>query len=116
MKYVQHTDLVLIRRVTRPHADTQFVLGAPFRVGPWTVPMGFETDLASVPRAFRNLVSKVDGIEASVIHDWLYDRRLVPRDVADKVFFELLRDAVPAWKRWTMYAAVRTFGKGIYDT
>lgn len=112
----QKTDLVLVRRLERPRADTQFVLGADFIVGPYLVPKGFQTDLASVPRAVRSLVSKVDGIEASVVHDYLYHTRMVSRDEADRVFLDLLADAVPAWKRWSMFWAVRAFGGPIYDT
>ena len=36
------------------------------------VPAGFETDLNSVPRGFRWLVSVVDGIEGAIVHDFLY--------------------------------------------
>ena len=115
-KYIQHTDLVLLRQLERPASDTQFILAAAFRVGPWTVPGGFETDLASVPRLLRSIVSKVDGIEASIIHDWLYHSREVTRKEADRIFLDLLDGVVPEWRRRAMYWAVRAFGKGAYDT
>ncbi|MBP6203354.1 MAG: DUF1353 domain-containing protein [Azonexus sp.] len=77
-----------------------------------TVPAGFETDLASVPRL--PLVYMATGgtaNAAAVIHDYLYTKHIVPRDVADAV----LREAsavtrVPGWRRWAMWAAVRVFG------
>ena len=77
-----------------------------------TVPAGFETDLASVPRL--PLVYMATGgtaDKAAVIHDYLYTNHIVPRDVADAV----LREAsavtrVPGWRRWSMWAAVRVFG------
>ena len=106
----QKTDLVLRRSREAPNKGCQFVLGDIFVVGNWTIPVGFQTDLASVPIGMRNLVSRLDGIEASVVHDYLYRTGLVRRKTADAVFLELLRGSVPGWKRWIMWAGVRIGG------
>lgn len=81
-----------------------------------TVPAGFVTDYASVPRAPLTywLFGGV-GDEAAVVHDFLYEKGLVPRNVADEVYAEALAAcAVPAWRRGPMWAAVRLFGAGRY--
>jgi|SRR3569623_156707 len=77
-----------------------------------TVPAGFQTDLASVPRLpVVYWLTGATSNAAAVVHDYLYSTRILPRDVADAV----LREAsavtdVPAWRRGLMWAAVRVFG------
>jgi len=59
------------------------------------VPVGFETDLASVPQVFQGLIGKVGyWSQAAVVHDWLYHRHrlgldnTVTRKQADKILLE----------------------------
>ncbi|MFM0626911.1 DUF1353 domain-containing protein [Paraburkholderia xenovorans] len=55
----------------------------------FTVPAGFETDFASVPRTPVAFLPTADSAhEASAVHDWLYSERAVARDVADAVLRE----------------------------
>jgi len=110
----QKTDLVLRRRREAPRNSVKFILGDNFIVGDFTVPIGFDTDLASVPIGMRNLVSRLDGIEAAIVHDWLYRTGLVNRKEADDIFFELLKGSVPSWKRWAMWLGVRLGGQFSY--
>lgn len=80
------------------------------------VPEGFVTDFASVPRAPLTywLFGGV-GDEAAVIHDFAYEKGLVPRDVADDLYLEALEACgVAKWRRLAMWAAVRAFGAGRY--
>jgi len=81
-----------------------------------TVPEGFVTDFASVPRApFTYWLFGGIGDEAAVIHDFLYEKGLVPRELADRVYGEALTACgVPAWRRTAMVAAVRVFGASRY--
>jgi hypothetical protein len=82
----------------------------------YTVPKDYATDLASVPRGFRNIASKLDGVEASIIHDHAYEYGTVPRDVADALFLALMEAGGVSWmKRQVMYAAVRAGGWAIYS-
>lgn len=96
---------------------------------PICVPKDYETDLASVPRWGRWLVSRVGPhLEASVIHDWLFEAwhlctpPLKPtediRRFADDVFLAAMVEAkVSGWQRRLMLAAVRTcFGKRTFYT
>ena len=87
-----------------------------------TIPAGFRTDLASIPRPFRNIISKVGRhMRGAVVHDYLYRHRLhsgdwcwlaVPKKKADRIFKRIMEhDEVAGWKVWMMYNAVR-FGGG----
>lgn len=80
-----------------------------------TVPAGYRTDFASVPRFFwRILPPHGEYVPASVVHDWLCALRGetgIDSKTTHKVFLEAMEIlCVPAWKRWTMYQAVKWFG------
>jgi hypothetical protein len=77
-----------------------------------TVPAGFQTDLASVPRLPLVFLLAGDcAREAAVVHDYLYSTHLVERGTADAVLREASAcTGVPAWRRWLMWAGVRLFG------
>lgn len=79
-----------------------------------TVPAGFQTDLASVPRLpLVFLLAGDSARKASVVHDWLYTTHPVTRDVADAVLKEAsLLTGVPKWRAWLMWAGVRIGGGG----
>jgi hypothetical protein len=97
----------------------QWELTQPFQYGGWTVPAGFVTDFASVPRFFWRLLPPAGNGQAAaygyaaVVHDWLYRRgyRFPSRKTCDAIFFDLMKAAgVAPWRRWAMYLAVRAFG------
>ena len=94
-----------------------------------SVPKGYITDLASVPRFCWAFIAPFDVARAAVIHDILYEKintaykgekiltkhdRERYRKVADDVFKEGMESAVPPvpkWKIWAAYNAVRVFGR-----
>lgn len=91
--------------------------------GKWedfTVPPGFRTDFASVPRAFWATHPPYGRhTKAAVLHDWLYREKPVTRRTglpitrkdADGIFERTMRELGTAWwRRKTMWAAVRLFG------
>ena len=115
--------LVLARYQKRRRGSNEIaVLDQDFQVR-WNgvtirVPIGFGTDLSSIPRVVPKwIASKFDGIEASVVHDWLYVSGEQSKYFADSLFYQMLADdpTVPWWRRELMYRAVRAFGKGVYD-
>lgn len=98
-------------RLTAPLLYSSVVARRIFKV-----PIGFISDLASVPR--MPLVFWLCGdtsTEAAVVHDFLYSTALVPRSVADAVFREASAvTGVPAWRRWIMWAGIRLGGASHY--
>lgn len=76
-----------------------------------TVPEGFTTDFASVPRVpLAYMVAGGIGDAAAVVHDYLY-QGIVPRKTADDVYAACLQaSGVSWWQRKLMFAAVRLLG------
>jgi len=89
-----------------------------YRLGPagdgaWTitVPSGFVSDYASVPRGLWWLFPPHQYPEPPVLHDYLYSHLGYSRAVCDAVFLDALQARqVPRWRRVCMYLAVRFFG------
>ena len=77
-----------------------------------TVPAGFITDFASVPRLFWRLFPPWGKYgKAAVLHDYLYHKQRRSRREADAIFLEAMGVlGVPWLSREMMYAAVRAFG------
>lgn len=82
-----------------------------------TVPVGYETDGASIPRWCWPIIGppiRSEYLIPSVVHDYLCDsaESYEHRVMADAAFFALLhRYGVPRWKRAAMYLAVRFYGR-----
>ena len=77
-----------------------------------SVPAGFETDYASVPRLLW-IIFPPSGThnKAAVIHDYLYKSKACSRFLADALFREAMREVgVHAARAWFMWLAVRTCG------
>lgn len=87
-------------------------------VGMVTVPKGFPTDFASVPRV-PFIYEALGGLAhyAATIHDWLYTHpAYISREDADAVFREAaIASGVPRWKAQLMYWAIRLFGGERYN-
>lgn len=77
-----------------------------------TVPEGFVTDFASVPRI--PIVYELCGdtsSEASAVHDFLYTTHPCVRSQADAILYEASAiTGVPLWRRFVMWLGVRLFG------
>jgi hypothetical protein len=76
------------------------------------VPLGFITDFASVPSLFWALIPPTGKYgAAALVHDYLYQSKMVSRMTADSIFYEAMGVlCVPQWKRISMWLAVRLFG------
>jgi len=80
-------------------------------IGNVSVPQGFVTDFASVPRLPVAYVL-FDGVadSSAVIHDYLRRENIINRRTADNVFLEAMKaEGVPRWRRYPMYWAVSVF-------
>ena len=128
-------EVVILDRARQGRVEAKLLAGFAYHVGSLgsgeviSVPAGFVTDFASVPRGFWNLEPPMgDAAKAAVVHDFLYQtqgtgrwfgRRQITRPKpysraeADGVFREALGVlGVPAWKRFILWAAVRAGGAG----
>jgi Protein of unknown function (DUF1353) len=79
---------------------------------PVTVPVGFVTDFASIPRVFWSLL-RPDGkyTYPAIVHDYLYWTQTRPKGEADEILKFGMEDfAVEAISSATIYDAVRLFG------
>ena len=103
--------------------------------GKVTVPKGFVTDMASVPRVCWAFIAPFDVARAAVIHDLLYknirqyrwnwrkdkirepklelERIFQAKEISDKIFLCAMNDSepeVPSYKKNPAYWAVKVFG------
>ncbi len=81
----------------------------------YTIPVGFITDLASVPRIFQWLLPP-DGEYKyeSILHDYFFRTPEVDVtfDQANDIFLEAMKvGKVAEWKEYVIYRAVCWFGK-----
>ena len=88
--------------------DNVWEVAEPIIEGGVKVPVGFKTDLASVPRILWPLYPPFGKyIRASIIHDYLM---LVKIDYAHEVFYEvMLKDGVHPWLAKIFYELVCIF-------
>lgn len=98
-----------------------FTLLRPISTSGLTVPAGFESDGASVPRLFWGVVFPRDDRQAmfgAIVHDYIY-RTHPPkweRGDADEVFLYLLRQGGVSYIRSARaYIGVRLFGKSSWE-
>jgi len=78
-----------------------------------TVPQGFKTDFASIPRFAWSIVGHPCGEykDSAVVHDFLYGDKRYPRTVNDQIFNlgnTVLK--IAQWKRFILYRAVNIGG------
>ena len=95
----------------RPNPGQEKLLGA------FEIPTGFVTDLASIPRAFWQVLPR-DGeyAYAAIIHDYLYWTHICDRSTADEILRSTMVDfGVPSWQVTAVYDGVRVGGGGPWD-
>lgn len=113
-------------RVWKLTSPFDYHLGSPTGLDFVRIPAGFLTDFASVPRFFWRIFPPTGQYgKAAVVHDWLYQNRvvivewpdghkttrLVERSEADGVLYEAMGVlGVDRFTRWGIYAGVRVGG------
>jgi hypothetical protein len=83
-----------------------------------TVPVGFVTDFASIPRAFWSAL-RPDGLYTypAIVHDYLYWEQSVSREAADTIFKLGMEDfRIASATTASVYNAVRTFGGSAWQS
>ena len=90
--------------------------GADGKLQAVTVPRGFVTDFASIPKVFWSALP-ADGTlaYAAVIHDYMYWAQSTDRETADNIFREILLELkVSSSTVSILYNAVRFFGNSAW--
>lgn len=81
-----------------------------------TVPKGFVTDLASVPRLpGMYLLFGGKARKPAVLHDWLYTLHDGEREIADAVFFRAMAHDENLFTRTMMWLGVRVGGWAVWQ-
>lgn len=88
-----------------------------YELGHYTVPKGFVSDLASVPRILWSIIPPWGKYyKAAIVHDYLYIQGKggkAGKLRADNLFLSVMRHSEVGYiKRNIMYRAVRMFGRG----
>lgn len=85
----------------------------------YSIPKGFHTDLASIPRPFWFILSPAHSslMKAAIVHDWFYRMTCdFNRKQTDLIFYALLRqNNVNIVTANLMYYSVRLFGGKYYN-
>lgn len=118
---IQQTNLYLSRYKTRRRGRNDIAVLTRTFVVVWngvrvSVPRGFATDGSSVPSFARGIVDRMSGIEASVVHDFLYATQSQSKAFADNLFDAMLAENPDiSWiQQNIMVAAVKVFGDNAY--
>ncbi len=100
--------------ITKAYTITIVVKGITYNID---IPVGFFSDLASIPPKLRSLIPQM-GIynHAVIVHDICYDRQLYPRRTCDLIMNEIMKElGVKDRTRRLMYVGVRIGGKYFYE-
>lgn len=87
--------------------------------GPFTVFKNFITDWASIPRVLWPVFSpyKPQYLRAALFHDYLYESHRVSREMADRIFFDLLmEDGCYLATAYMFWSGVRVGGYFAYKS
>jgi len=111
---VQYLSPLIVERVDRGwrlHSEFRVKVDAEVV----TVPAGYDTDFASVPRLpLAFYLAGGRGVRAATLHDYLYEKQH-PRKWADSVFYHaLLAEGEPEVIAKAMHDAVRLAGGSQY--
>ena len=83
-----------------------------------TVPAGFVTDFASVPRGLCTLLPGTGTyLRAAIVHDFLYWDQTCTKDEADAILrAAMIESDVSPWKREAIYAGVQLGGSRAWQS
>jgi hypothetical protein len=95
--------------LVRPTKDNKYILEEVFAYGVHSVPTGYKTNGADIPRAFWWFVPpfKPKYLPAVIMHDYLCD--LKEYELADNVFEEMLLEIENTFTTETIVGAVRFY-------
>ncbi|AEE26308.1 DUF1353 domain-containing protein [Francisella hispaniensis] len=99
--------------------DSNRVVYLGFEYKNIVVPQGFEFNGNSIPRAFNWFLGKYEYLQASCVHDYLYNSRSnklnISRKQADEIYKKILIElGCPKLKAHICYFFIRFFGSKYY--
>lgn len=99
--------------VLRPNKDNTFTVLEPYEVKDYTVPVGYKTNGADIPRFLWNYIAPNTPkyLPAIVIHDYLIDLEMY--EEADEVFKEVLLEIEDSFKTRSMVKSVKFYTRWI---
>lgn len=109
--------MIEIRRpVLKPYSKDRFELVENYSYKTLSIPKGYQTNGANIPRVFWSLFppNSPEYLSAVVAHDFLCDRARKKEDFrqADEIFYEMLKElGVSKIKAITFYLSVRLYHK-----
>lgn len=129
MTFPVHYGSTEIKRLWDSGGEFEVMQGFIYCPAPETsvlVGKGWTTDLASIPRVFQSIFSKVGKHDrAAIIHDWLYmtgklqhkgKEVWISRKIADGIFLQALQYfGVKKKYAYPMYWAVRLGGGALWN-
>lgn len=76
-----------------------------------TVPRGFITDLASIPKLLWSFLPPFGAwTKGSVVHDYIWESGILTLKEADDIFLEMmLKEGATKWKADLIYYSVRAY-------
>ena len=82
-----------------------------------TVPVGFVTDMASIPPALQSFIQQNGPyLLPAVVHDYLYWKQTCTRDQSDQILLlAMIEHDVPETQRFAIYQAVHFAGSFAWD-
>jgi hypothetical protein len=89
-----------------------YELKQPLEFNGIKVPIGFKTNLTSVPYPLSKIIKRnnLKYVRSSIIHDYLYECK-IKRSVADEIFYDcMIEEETPLRYRVPFYILVRSFG------
>ncbi len=97
-------------------SDLNLELEVKGKIHKLTIPKGFVTNFASVPKVFWNLISPYDAGEAAVLHDFLYKYQIFDKQTCDRLFLKGMKVIkVGFLKRNTMHNIVCWLGDSTWE-
>jgi hypothetical protein len=73
-----------------------------------TIPTGFVTDFASIPRWLWVIAGNRGKYnKAAVLHDYLYKTQIMSRKESDRLYRKMMIPVLPKWKVHAAYYVVR---------
>lgn len=112
-----HSRWEVIRPLFYRHRSVEYAPPAGDRL--IVVPIGYLSDLASVPRLARRIVDPQTppARRPSVVHDYIYTHltHKFTKAQADRIFYDaLLEEGMPKSLAWLMWKAVSLGGRGAW--